>query len=221
MDDNQTPNVAISGSQMPFISWVVFRAKWVIIALTLFTLYPAPACSQTVATAPANPVQSNEAIINADQNGHFRGTVLINNVAMPFLIDTGATKTIIPGKLAASAKLSYGRYIQASTAGGKVSQRETTIKTLELGPIKIQNLDASINDHLDVVLIGMNALKHVSMSQNGNTLTLVANDQSTLNDEAVHSGPEPSGQRMQKTTAIKKTVICDDRKVCTTKYSDH
>lgn len=200
-------------------------AKWAFIATpTLFSFYSPLAWSQpiqAVAAIAEKPHQSNEAIINADRNGHFRGTVLINHVAMPFLIDTGATKTIIPGKLAASAKLPYGRYIQASTAGGKISQRETTIKTLELGTIKIQNLDASINDHLDVVLIGMNALRQVNMSQNGNMLTLVARNQLTMDDEAVNSGPEPSSQSAQKTTAFKKTVICDARKICTTKYSDH
>lgn len=213
-----------TSSRLPSISTAVFIAKWVIIAIaSMAALYPPTAVSepaQTASTAQEKPVPASEAIIQADQQGHFRGTVLINNVAMPFMIDTGATKTIIPGKLAASAKVSYGKYTQVSTAGGKVSQRETTIKTLELGTIKIQNLDAAINDHLDVVLIGMNALRQVSMTQSGNTLTLVANKQ-TINTDDAASTENVSTNHLRKSTAnIKKTVICDERNICTTKYSD-
>jgi aspartyl protease family protein len=46
--------------------------------------------------------------LTADIYGHFRGNVLINNVSMPFLIDTGATMTVIPEKMALEAKLPLG-----------------------------------------------------------------------------------------------------------------
>lgn len=209
-----------SSSPLPFISTAVFiaqRAIFVIASMT--TLYPLTAVSEPAETAStqAKPVQTSEAIIQADRQGHFRGTVLINKVAMPFLIDTGATKTIIPTKLAVSAKLPYGKYTQASTAGGKVSQRETTIKTLEIGAIKLQNLDAQLNDHLEVVLIGMNALKQLNMTQNGNTMTLATNEQPTIESEAANVETKTLHPDI---TNIKKTVVCDTRNICTTKYSD-
>ncbi len=43
--------------------------------------------------------------IPADANGHYRGTLLINNIPMPFLVDTGATHTVIPTKLSYAARL--------------------------------------------------------------------------------------------------------------------
>jgi len=54
-------------------------------------------------------------VLKADKQGHFRGTVLINNIPMPFLIDTGATQTSIPITMANKAKLPIGEIGQTST----------------------------------------------------------------------------------------------------------
>ena len=183
-----------------------------------------------VSTLPANshaiePDPTNGGIVlKTDRHGHFRGTVLINDVPMPFLIDTGATRTVIPEKMAASAKLPYGSYIETNTAGGKISERGTTIKSLRLGNAVIQNLDADINRHMGEVLIGMNTLKYFNMTQDGNTLTLVANnqyDQKVINESATNDVTLASNRSIKKSTIINKTVSCDARQVCTTKYSDH
>lgn len=182
-------------------------------------------------TVPVSPNKPNIArstpggiTIKADRQGHFRGTALINGVPMPFLIDTGATKTVIPTKMATSAKLPYGRYVQANTAGGKVSERETKIHTLQIGNAVIRNLDAHTNVHLDEVLIGMNTLKYFRMTQEGKTLTLVANNK-TINSVAQvaprNYGTVASNQPIKKPVTIKKTVTCDARGICRTKYSDH
>lgn len=182
---------------------------------------PAPTSAQPI------PAISGGIRIKADKQGHFRGTVLINNVPMPFLIDTGATKTVIPEKFAASAGLPFGRAIQASTAGGKVYERETRISSLKIGNAVIRNLDAHINGHLDEALIGMNTLKYFRMTQNQNILTLVTNGQPTTR---IYNAPTPkqynpntvaSNQPLRKPKVIKKRVICDEYKNCKTSYSDH
>ncbi|MCK9606381.1 MAG: retroviral-like aspartic protease family protein [Methylomonas sp.] len=167
--------------------------------------------------------------IKADRQGHFRGTVIINNVPMPFLIDTGATITSIPANLAYAARLPIGAQINSNTAGGKVIDRLTQINSLKIGNAEIRNLDAAINQHLDEVLIGMNTLKYFNMSQSGNTLTLVANGSTP---QQIVPAPTPSRANtmtaeqpliqptLKRPTTIKKTVTCDAKQVCTTKYSD-
>lgn len=166
---------------------------------------------------------SSGVIIKADAKGHFRGTVLINNVPMPFLIDTGATDTVIPFKMAITAKLPYGGYIQAGTAGGKIAVRETLIKSLTLGNAEIHNLNAQMNDHLDEVLIGMSTLRHFKMTQNEGTMTLIANAKPSRiqNFQNYTFKSETNQKAEQKQTNIKKTVACDKNNICTTKYSDH
>ncbi len=181
-------------------------------------------------------------ILQADASGHFRGTVLINDVSMPFMIDTGATQTVIPEQLAAEAGLPIGRQVQTSTAGGQVIDHLTRIDSLKIGNAKINSLPAIINRHLSEVLIGMTTLKHFQMTQNKDTLTLVAyNDPQQRMDlekdlplvaappVAANSpqlmAPQPNvvededDLKPQKTW--KKSVTCDASKNCTARYSDH
>jgi aspartyl protease family protein len=176
--------------------------------------------------------------LKTDRQGHFRGTVLVNNIPMPFLIDTGATTTVIPAKMARVASLPLGRFVQSSTAGGKVTDRATRISSLKIGNAEIRNLEAHINEHLDEVLIGMNTLKYFRMMQDGNTLTLVASNmpgavattegdaplatpsfQPFNNDRTV--GTMAPGRPFTKPIVAKKTVTCDEHQVCKTIYSDH
>jgi aspartyl protease family protein len=193
-----------------------------------------PVAAPTQVPESANPVQSRPVInnarthssgviIKADAKGHFRGTVLINNVPMPFLIDTGATDTVIPFKMAVAAKLPYGGYVQTSIAGGKIAVREILIKSLKLGNAEVLNLNAQMNDYLDEVLIGMSTLRYFKMTQNEGTMTLIANAQHSgiqnFQNSTFKSETAQKAEKMQ--TNIKKTVNCDKNKVCTTKYSDH
>ena len=47
---------------------------------------------------------------------------------------------------------------------------------LKLGNAEIKHLDASINQHLSEVLIGMNTLKYFHITQNADTLTLLTTE---------------------------------------------
>jgi len=181
---------------------------------------------------PINPIRKTSEIklpyfppsgisLKTDRQGHFRGTVLVNGVPMPFLIDTGATKTVIPVKMATAAGLPFGPAVQTNTAGGKIVDRLTRINTLKIGNAEIRNLDADINEHLDEVLIGMNTLKYFRMTQSGDTLTLEANDpQVRRMQEIAAVGSFPRQQSIKKPVIVKKSVVCDERQVCKTIYSD-
>lgn len=167
--------------------------------------------------------------ITADRQGHFRGTVLINDQPMPFLIDTGATITSIPAHLASAAGLPVGAQLHSNTAGGEVVDRLTQIDSLKIGNAEIRRLDAAINQHVQEVLIGMNTLKYFDITQRGNTLTMVANGSSPqqivrapvfMQPNAIAAEQAPINQEIKRPTAIKKTVSCDANKVCTTRYSD-
>jgi aspartyl protease family protein len=162
-------------------------------------------------------------VLKADRQGHFRGTALVNNIPMPFLIDTGATSTVIPINMAIKAGLPFGREIQSNTAGGQIIHHLTQIKSFKVGNVTMRYLDAQINPYLDEILIGMNTLKYFRMTQNGNTLTLETNNQQISQARNAWSInlDEPQIQRpTPKPATVKKKVICDERQVCKTIYSD-
>jgi aspartyl protease family protein len=188
------------------------------------TEIPLPVAPQAQPQSNLITPKAGGVVLKTDTQGHFRGTVLVNNVPMPFLIDTGATTTVIPSRMAIQAGLPFGGVVQSNTAGGKVADRATQITSLVLGSAVIKNLDAHINDHLDEVLIGMNTLKYFQITQTGNTLTLVANNQAGdrhANQSMTSLETVAANRPIKKPTTIKKTVQCDERKVCTTAYSDH
>ncbi|MDO9160905.1 MAG: retropepsin-like aspartic protease [Methylococcaceae bacterium] len=156
--------------------------------------------------------------LKTDNQGHFRGIALINNVPMPFLIDTGATRTSIPANLAVAANLPFGSAVQSKTAGGQVTDHLTRINSLQIGNAEIRDLDANINQYLDEVLIGMNTLKYFHMAQNGDTLTLVANNYQAGNSMPINT--LIPNNPIKKPITMKKTVTCDENKACKTTYSD-
>lgn len=183
-------------------------------------------------------------ILKSDRQGHFRGIVSINNIPMPFMIDTGATTTTIPANMAIAAGLPVGRSIQSNTAGGQVLDRLTRIGSLKIGNAVIRNLNAKINQHLDEVLIGMNTLKYFHMTQDGNTLTLVTYNEpkegiAEPEEEIAEAEYRSEPPHQQKTvrqfdheipqetassdypvkTTWKKSVSCDGHNNCKTIYS--
>lgn len=133
-------------------------------------------------------------VLQADRTGHFKGTVLINGVAMPFMIDTGATTTTVPTKMAEKAGLPFGMPVKSKTAGGIVEDHTTRIDSLKIGNAEITNLTAGINQHIDHVLIGMNTLKYFHMTQNENRLTMVTNNEATTKAPQVETAEPISDQ---------------------------
>jgi aspartyl protease family protein len=197
---------------------------------TVFTSLPEISAAKDESNVQELPILNSDLIVlKADTQGHFRGRALINNIPMPYLIDTGATKTSIPYDLAVSAGLPLGQAIDTITAGGKITDHLTKIKSLKMGNAEIKNLDAIINQHLNEVLIGMNTLKLFNITQTGNTLILSANSLANINSTQAYPNDSNtttidnlvSEKQIKKTHTLKKTVNCNENKTCKTTYSDH
>lgn len=105
-------------------------------------------------------------------DGHFHWPARINGVGVDFLVDTGATRTALPGALASRLGLEGGRSVQSSTAGGVVRGFETTVDlALEGGP-RIDRLRVTVLPDLQAPLLGMDVLSRLHFSQQGGVLRL-------------------------------------------------
>ena len=115
-----------------------------------------------------------EARLQSNRHGHYVATGLINGQAVEFMLDTGATDVSIPVITADKLGLQRGRKMTYQTANGAISAWQTTIEEIQLGPLRLGPIRASINpnDSSSAVLLGMSFLKHLDFSQQGNTLTL-------------------------------------------------
>ncbi|MCU7885403.1 MAG: retroviral-like aspartic protease family protein, partial [Candidatus Thiodiazotropha sp. (ex Lucinoma annulata)] len=89
-------------------------------------------------------------------------------------LDTGATFVAVSSSLAEKAGLEKGMSAHSQTANGVVRSWLTEIDQLQLGPIIMRNVKATILPNMpnNEVLLGMSFLKHLSLKQQGDELVI-------------------------------------------------
>lgn len=115
-----------------------------------------------------------EVTLTQNRYGHYHATGSINDAAVEFLLDTGATHIAIPGGLAARLNLQRGPAGSAQTANGVVTTYATRLARVRLGEIELRDVRAHINPSMDgdEVLLGMSFLRDLEFSQRNGQLTL-------------------------------------------------
>ena len=124
--------------------------------------------------APASDRQ--HVTLAADARGHFVSEGLINGNPVRFLVDTGATSIVLPGRDAQRLGLDYrkGRRGLTQTANGTVMAYGVTLDSVTLGNIELRSVEAVvIEQDLDVALLGMSFLNRVEMQRAGQSMTLI------------------------------------------------
>lgn len=118
--------------------------------------------------------QSEELVLIRNRSGHYVAPGLINGVKVQFLVDSGATWVAIPEAIARKAGLRKGAESWVSTANGRVKTYQTVVDELSFAGLTRYQVRALINpaDQQEVVLLGMNFLKHYEWRQSGDTLIL-------------------------------------------------
>lgn len=109
-------------------------------------------------------------------DGHFHWPARVNGRAVEFLVDTGATRTALPGPLARQLGLNDGTPVRSSTAGG-LAQGYEVLVDLELeGGLQASRLRVTVLPQLQAPLLGMDILGRLRFSQNDGVLRLQAAD---------------------------------------------
>ncbi len=156
------------------IMWVIF---WVLVLAALSYFF------QEKIEQKINPNQQVNSTINAGRisvtlaqnaHGHYVANGTINQHPVTFLLDTGATNIAIPAHLGQVLGLKKGKIQRVRTANGTINVSATTINTLTLGEITLTQLKGHLNPGMtdNTILLGMNALKQLELSQRNDTLTL-------------------------------------------------
>jgi aspartyl protease family protein len=115
-----------------------------------------------------------EVELKRNRAGHYVATGYINQQAVEFLLDTGASNVAIPAHLATKLGLQPEHSIIYQTANGAVRGYTTTIEELSLGNIRLHNIHGGINPGMpgNTVLLGMSFLKKLEFTQRGDTLII-------------------------------------------------
>ena len=106
-------------------------------------------------------------------DGHFHWPGRVNDREVAFLIDTGATRTTLPGDLARSLGLPRGNTVQTNTAAGPASGYTSAVSlALEGGP-HIVRLPVTVMEAMDgPPLLGMDVLGRLSLEQSAGRMRL-------------------------------------------------
>ncbi|MEH6445432.1 MAG: retropepsin-like aspartic protease [Oceanospirillaceae bacterium] len=167
MPDNPKDNVAVMGKWMMYLTWILGLALASYFFQNWIDHKRNP--NQSLSSNSQQPV-----VLRQNSQGHYVASGMINDTPVVFLLDTGATSVVVGEELAAQLSLQRNGQTQVSTANGVINVSATQLKSVNLGGLTATNIAAYINPYADssTVLLGMSFLKHLTLVQKNNTLTL-------------------------------------------------
>lgn len=113
-------------------------------------------------------------LIRMSRHHRYQAIGRINHEKVLFIIDTGADSVAVPMSIAKKVGLAFLGDIIIKTASGQVKGNMTRIRDISLGPIRLTNIRAVIiPTQSNYVLLGMSALKKLTLNQKDNLLTLI------------------------------------------------
>ncbi len=113
-------------------------------------------------------------VLQRARDGHYYADGEINGKPVKFILDTGATQIAMSQRLANDLGLSLGPAMTLQTAAGPATGYPARLARVRLGAIEMQNLGAIVSEKMadESVLLGMNFLKRLELTQRGDQLTL-------------------------------------------------
>ncbi len=121
-----------------------------------------------------NADQIAEVVLQQNRQGHYLANGAINDKAVTFLLDTGATHISIPEHIARQLNLTKGFPMKVSTANGAITVYDTRLDSVSIGAITLHNIRANINPFMksDEILLGMSFMKQLELIQRNGQLIL-------------------------------------------------
>ena len=163
-----------TGMAMMVIAWIIFM--FILVGGFDYLISKRNNPNQNIVTNEyylANGLQK-EIVLQRNAYGHYVTSGTINDYEVVFLLDTGASDIAIPESLANDIGLIKKQRIVVKTANGNARAYRTRIASVGIGDIKLYDLNATILTNMPgkEILLGMNFLKHLEITQKGKTLTI-------------------------------------------------
>ena len=148
----------------------------------------------TGGTAPTRPGRADSHALAPDSRGHYVTVGAINERAVKFVVDTGATLVWLSADTANRIGLEYrrGQQFTVSTAGGPKTAYAVTLSSVRVGGITLTDVEGAVGEGAgtgDTVLLGMSFLARLSMTHDSNLLRLSRKE----------SGPQAADKRARLT----------------------
>jgi aspartyl protease family protein len=115
-------------------------------------------------------------VLMASSGGHFQVPGSINNQAVNFLVDTGATLVTMSAKVAERLGLDYrkGQSLVTQTANGQAPAWRLSLSSLRVRDVELHQIDAIVVEQdMPVVLLGNSFLSRFAMQREGSQMVLI------------------------------------------------
>jgi iron donor protein CyaY len=110
--------------------------------------------------------------VKRQPNGHFYLPGTIDNIAVTFMVDTGASVTSISGDLARQAGIRNCKEVQFQTANGAATGCIALVPHMTLGNFVLENITVAVMPNLETALLGANVLRNFQVSQNDSSMLI-------------------------------------------------
>ncbi len=143
------------------LAWVaIFAALFAIFSFRFEFIGIWERVKADISGAGGQSVSSEVIELRRQDDGHYWLMVDINGKPVRFMVDSGATMTAINATTAIEAGVEANGYpIILSTANGRVAAKRAIVRSLTVGPHRIENHPVVVSERFgDVNLLGMNFL---------------------------------------------------------------
>ena len=172
--DNQRDFISRAGTAMTTVAWILFL--FILFGMFDYLVSQRNNPNQNVVTNEYNLASGlqKEIVLQRNAYGHYVSSGTINDREVVFLLDTGASDVAVPEALANDIGLVKNQRIVVRTANGNATAYRTRLDSVGIGDIKLYDLNATILTNMpgQEILLGMNFLKHLEITQKGKTLTI-------------------------------------------------
>lgn len=121
------------------------------------------------------PAGQRKVVLRADNQGHFRGNGFINDKAMHYMVDTGASVIGIGITDAQRLRLDYsqGERVTLRTANGNAQGWRIKLDSVRVGDITLYGIHAVVSPQpMPHILLGNSFLSQLHMTRQGNEMVL-------------------------------------------------
>lgn len=168
-DQNSNAPGARAGKVMMWIAWII----GMLLAVKFFAGWEASKVNPNQQVESIHNGNVIEVVLQSGRGGHYMANGYINDMAVTFMLDTGATQVAISESLARQLNLKKMASVDLSTANGVVRGWATILDNVRLGDIELRNVRATIAPNMDdEVLLGMSFLRQLEFTQRNNQLIL-------------------------------------------------
>jgi iron donor protein CyaY len=110
--------------------------------------------------------------VQRQADGHFYLPGTIDQVALTFMVDTGASVTSISSELARQIGIRNCKEMQFQTANGSANGCIALVPNMTLGNFELHNITIAVMPNLDTNLLGANVLRNFQVNQSDSNMII-------------------------------------------------